>query len=148
MDQAVALHTRVAQYLALPVDDVEGRRQLAPTEADLDALHALMVHSPEKRDLYYQVSLTKRADQIFCKEGQAQGLTVAQIRQQLAHVETRNYEDHGERIHEVESFRFWPVARHFHRIRKQPNGGFIDEIEWDYLVPVDLEHEWQTLLQL
>ncbi len=148
MDQADALHTRLARYLALSEDDVEGRRRLAPTEEDLDALHDLMVRFPEKSELYYQVTLTRRADQIFCQEGLAPGWTVAQIRQQLARVDTRNYEEHGERIQEIESFRFWPVARHFHRIRKQPNGGgIIDEIEWDYLVPVDLEHEWQRLLE-
>jgi len=148
MDQVDALHTRVAQYLAFPEDDVEGRRQLAPTEEDLDALHALMVRSREKRALYYQVTLAKRADQIFCNGGQAQGLTVAQIRQQLTHRETRTYEDQGESIREVVSFRFWPRVRHIDRERKQPNGGgIIIETEWDYLVPVDLEHEWQTLLQ-
>ena len=147
MDQADALHTRLARYLALPEDDVEGRRRLTPTEEDLDALHDLMVRLPEKSELYFQVTLTRRADQIFCMEGQAPGWTVAQIRQKLEHVEIRTYEDEGERIQEVESFRFWPVFRHLHRIRKQPNGGFIDEIELEYLVAVDLEHEWQALLQ-
>lgn len=147
MDQADDLKARLAHYLALPEDDVEGRLHLAPSEEDLDQLHALMIRAPENRDLYYQASLTRRADQVFHQEGRAQGWTVAQIRQQLARVETRNYADQGESIQEVESFRFWPVARHLHRIRKQPKGGFIDEIEWDFLKPVDLAHVWQKLLQ-
>ena len=147
MDQADVLATRFAPYLALSEDDLEGRRRLAPTEEELDALHDLMVRSPEKSDLYYQVTFTMRADQIFRKEGPALGMTVTQIRQKLAHVETRNYEEHGESINEVESFRFWPLARYFDRIRKQPNGGYIYETEWDYLGPVDLEHKWQILLQ-
>ena len=109
MDQADALQIRFAPYLALPAGDVEGRTLLAPSEEELDTLHALMIHSPETRDLYSQVNITRRADQIFCKEGQATGWTVARIRQQLARVETRHYDEQGEHIQERVSFYFLEI---------------------------------------
>lgn len=136
--------SRFEQFLAVPVEDIQGRTKLNLTEEDVGELHALAVNGQVPWDFYHQVNNAMKADVLYCHQGKDQGWTVAYIRKQMGRTMYRHYSEGGEDIREWISGRLWPKGLHIERIRsrKEPLR-VIHEVELAFSPETDLEGLWE-----
>ena len=123
--------SRYEQFLTTSVEDHEGRAKISLTEEDYDHLHGLAIEGIVPWKLYYHVNTARKADGIYLKGGKEKGWTIAQLRQKLNSIETRNYTKNGEDITEIISHRGWPFFQHIQRTRKKESST-IHELELAY----------------
>lgn len=141
---AISDLSRFEQFLAIPVEDIQGRAVIAITDAEVEELHALFVKGEVAKDFYYQVSSARTADEIYLHQGKECGWSIAFIRENQRRTEYRRYSKGGEDVCEWISWRLWPTGKYIERIRsnKEPVR-IIQEVELAFSPEADLEGLWE-----
>jgi len=136
--------SRFEKFLAVPVEDVQGRAKFGLTEAEVGELHALAVQGQATWPFYHQVNNARMSDFVFRQSGKDRGWTVAYIRSHRERTEYRQYSSGKEEIMEWTSGRLWPKGLHIERIRsgKDPLR-VIREVELAFSPDADLEELWE-----
>ncbi len=128
ISMAISDLSRFEQFLAIPVEDFQGRATLALTETEMEELHTLMVKEDVSRDFYHLVNIAMKADLLFQNGFREKGWTIGALRKQMNRVQVRTFTQGDESIHEHISNRCWPLFRHVRRTRQGP-GTRIEEVE-------------------